>query len=122
MRTKFRFVSNSRSPGSAHSDHRSQRLIKTAASVLLPAARHSAWRVDIHTWFGLLGPARLPAELTQRLNKAFVDALNSPELRARLATLLAEPMSSTPAQFAEFVKGELAKYETVVKASGARVE
>ena len=77
---------------------------------------------DIHTWFGLFGPAKLPADVTQRLNKAFVDALNSPELRARLATLLAEPMPSSPAQFGEFVKGELAKYETVVKASGARVE
>ena len=77
---------------------------------------------DIHTWFGLFGPAKLPADQTQRLNKAFVDALNSPELRTRLATLLAEPMPSTPAQFGDFVKGELAKYETVVKASGARVE
>jgi len=77
---------------------------------------------DIHTWFGLFGPARLPADVTQRLNKAFVDALNSADLRTRLAALLAEPMPSTPAQFGDFVKGELAKYETVVKASGARVE
>ena len=36
-------------------------------------------RFDIHTWFGLFGPAKLPADVTQRLNKAFVDALNSPE-------------------------------------------
>ena len=77
---------------------------------------------DIHTWFGLFGPAKLPADVTQRLNKAFVDALNSPELRTRLATLLAEPMPSSSAQFGNFVKSELAKYETVVKASGARVE
>ena len=77
---------------------------------------------DIRTWFGLFGPARIPAGVTQRLNKAFVDALNTPELRARLATLLAEPMPSTPTQFADFVKSELAKYERVVKASGARVE
>ena len=77
---------------------------------------------DIHTWFGLFGPAKLPADVTQRLNKAFVDALNSTELRTRLATLLAEPMPSTPAQFGEFVKSELAKYQTVVKASGARVD
>ena len=77
---------------------------------------------DIHTWFGLFGPSKLQADVAQRLNKAFVDALNSPELRTRLATLLAEPMPSSPAQFGEFVKSELAKYETVVKASGARVE
>ena len=77
---------------------------------------------DVNTWFGLFGPAKMPADVTQRLNKAFVDALNSPELKARLATLLAEAMPGTPEQFGEFVKRELAKYEKVVKASGARVE
>ncbi|HEV7912775.1 MAG TPA: tripartite tricarboxylate transporter substrate binding protein [Albitalea sp.] len=79
-------------------------------------------RFDINTWFGLFGPARLPAELTQRLNKAFVDALQSPELKARLAMLLAEPMPGSPEQFGAFVKNELAKYEGVVKASGAKVD
>ena len=77
---------------------------------------------DIHTWFGLFGPARLPAETTQRLNKAFVDALNSPELKTRLAGLMAEAMPGTPEQFGAFVKRELAKYESVVKVSGAKVE
>ena len=77
---------------------------------------------NINTWFGLFGPAKLAPETTQRLNKAFVDALNSPELKARLATLMAENAASTPAQFATFVKAELAKYEKVVKASGATVE
>ncbi len=77
---------------------------------------------DIDTWFGLFGPARLPAEVTQRLNRAFVDALASPELAARLATLMAEPMASTPEQFGAFVKAENAKYERLVKASGAKVE
>ncbi len=77
---------------------------------------------DIDTWFGLFGPARLPADVTQRLNKAFVDALNSPELTARLTTLMAEPMASTPKRFAAFVKAENAKYERLVQASGAKVE
>jgi tripartite-type tricarboxylate transporter receptor subunit TctC len=77
---------------------------------------------DINTWFGLFGPAKLPADVTQRLNKAFVDALNSAELKSRFAALLAESMASTPEQFGSFVKSELAKYEKVVKASGARVE
>jgi tripartite-type tricarboxylate transporter receptor subunit TctC len=77
---------------------------------------------DIDTWFGIFAPAQLPAEATARLNKAFVDALASPELRARLAGLYAEPMAMTPERFGAFVKGELAKYERLVKASGARVE
>jgi len=77
---------------------------------------------DIDTWFGIFAPAQLPAEATARLNKAFVDALASPELRARLAGLYAEPMAMSPDRFAAFVQGELAKYERLVKASGARVE
>ncbi|CAN5212258.1 tripartite tricarboxylate transporter substrate binding protein [soil metagenome] len=79
-------------------------------------------RFDIDTWFGLFGPAKMPADVTQLLNKAFVDALNSPELKARLANLQAEPMPGTPEQFGAFVKSELAKYRSVVKASGATVE
>ncbi len=77
---------------------------------------------DISTWFGLFGPAGLPAEITARLNKAFVDALGSAEVKARLATLLAEPAPSTPAQFGAFVASELEKYRGVVKASGARAD
>jgi len=74
---------------------------------------------DIHTWFGLFGPARLEPAVTQRLNKAFVDALATPELKARMAALMAEPAPTTPGQFGDFVKAELAKYQAVVKATGA---
>ena len=77
---------------------------------------------DIHTWFGLFGPARLPADVTARLNKAFVDALNLPDVKARLATLMAEPAPSTPEAFGAFVRAEHTKYEQVVKASGARAD
>jgi tripartite-type tricarboxylate transporter receptor subunit TctC len=77
---------------------------------------------DVNTWFGLFGPAGLPAATLQRLNRAFVDALNAPDVKARLAVLLAEPSPTTPEQFAAFVKAELAKYERVVKASGAKIE
>jgi tripartite-type tricarboxylate transporter receptor subunit TctC len=79
-------------------------------------------RFDIHTWFGLFGPAKLPAEITARLNKAFVDALGSADVKARLATLMAEAAPSTPDAFAQFVRAEHAKYEHIVKASGARAD
>ncbi len=79
-------------------------------------------RFDIDTWFGIFAPAHLPAETTARLNKAFVDALASADLRSRLANLYAEPMPMAPERFAAFVKAELAKYEPLVRASGARVE
>ena len=77
---------------------------------------------DIDTWFGLFGPARLPAEVTQRLNRAFADALASPEVKARLATLMAEPIGGTPEQFAALVAREHAKYEPIVRRSGAKAD
>ena len=77
---------------------------------------------DIHTWFGLFGPARLPAETTARLNRAFVEALNSAEFKARMASLMAEPSPSTPEAFAQFVRTEHAKYGPVVQRSGAKAD
>jgi tripartite-type tricarboxylate transporter receptor subunit TctC len=79
-------------------------------------------RFDIHTWFGLFGPAKLPAEISARLNKAFVDALGAVDVKARLATLMAEPAPSTPDAFAVFVRAEHAKYEQIVKRSGAKAD
>ncbi len=79
-------------------------------------------KFDINTWFGLFGPAKLPADITAKLNAAFVEALNSPELKSRMATLMAEPAPSTPEQFGAFVKTELAKYGKVVKDSGAKLD
>ncbi|GAA4347609.1 tripartite tricarboxylate transporter substrate binding protein [Variovorax defluvii] len=77
---------------------------------------------SIDTWWGLVAPAGTPAPVVEKLNRAFVAALNAPETKTRFATLLAEPVSSTPAQFGAFMKSELAKYEKVVKATGAKVD
>ena len=77
---------------------------------------------DISTWFGLFAPAGLPAEAAARLNKAFVDAMATPEFKARMATLMAEPAAGSAEQFAAFVRAEHAKYERLVKASGASVD
>ena len=79
-------------------------------------------RFDVSTWFGLFGPARLPGDVLAKLNKAYTEALASPDLKARMATLMAEPAPMPPEQFAAFVKAELARYEPVVKASGAKVD
>lgn len=76
----------------------------------------------IDTWWGLVGPAGMPHDVVQRMNHAFVAALNSPDVKAKFATLLAEPVPTTPEAFAAFMHSELAKYEKVVKASGAKVD
>ena len=76
----------------------------------------------VDTWFGFFAPAKTPADVVAKLNEVFVAGPAAPDVKARFATFMAEPAPTTPAQFGDFVKAELAKYERVVKASGARIE
>jgi tripartite-type tricarboxylate transporter receptor subunit TctC len=88
----------------------------------VPAVAETLKGFEIDTWWGLVAPAATPKEVVAKLNQAFVTALNSPEVKARFATLMAEPVASSPEQFDAFMKRELAKYQPVVKASGAKVD
>lgn len=77
---------------------------------------------DVSTWFGVMAPAGTPAPVVARLNEAFRKALVTPEMRERLSRMGAEPAPTSPEQFAAFIRAELAKYEKVVKFSGAKVD
>ena len=88
----------------------------------IPAMSETLQGFEIDTWWGLVAPAGIPREVVERLNKAFAAALQAPETRARFGALLAEPVATTPEQFAAFMKKELNRYESVVKASGAKVD
>lgn len=77
---------------------------------------------DISTWFGVFGPAGMPAAIVDRLNSAFREALESGAVRDRLAGMGAEPSAMSPQAFGDFVRAEQRKYEQVVKASGARID
>ncbi len=76
----------------------------------------------IDTWWGLVAPANTPRDVIARLNQAFVAALQSQEAKTRFASLMAEPVTSSPEEFGSFMRSELGKYEKVVKASGAKVD
>jgi tripartite-type tricarboxylate transporter receptor subunit TctC len=76
----------------------------------------------IDTWWGLVAPAATPKDVIIRLNQAFVAALNAPETKTRFATLLAEPVPTTPEAFGTLMANERAKYQGLVKATGARVD
>jgi tripartite-type tricarboxylate transporter receptor subunit TctC len=100
--------------------------VTTAArSPLLPdvpaiAERYPGFEID--TWWGLTAPAGTPPEIVNRLNEVFGAALRSPDVQARFAQLMTEPVPGTPAQFAALIERELKRYEPVVKASGAKVD
>ena len=88
----------------------------------IPAMSETLKGFEIDTWWGLVAPAGTPREVVERLNKAFTMALQAPETRTRFGALMAEPVATTPEQFADFMKKELNRYEAVVKASGAKVD
>ena len=77
---------------------------------------------DVSTWFGVFAPAGTPPAVVGRLNETMTAALRTSDMRDRLARMGAEPAPMTSAQFAELVRSELAKYEKIVKFSGARVD
>jgi tripartite-type tricarboxylate transporter receptor subunit TctC len=73
-------------------------------------------------WFGMSGPAGIPAEVADKLNAALVAALNAPELAERLRSYGTEPNRLTPAEYTAMVAGDIARWADVVKAAGIRVE
>ena len=95
---------------------------RSAALPDVPALAEVVRDFSVDTWWGLVAPAGTPAAVVQRLNQAFVQALQAPETKARFASLMAEPVPSSPQAFGQFMASELSKYEAVVKASGAHVD
>lgn len=77
---------------------------------------------EIDTWWGLVAPAGTPADRLGQLNAAFTAALQSAEVKAKFAALMAEPAPSTPQAFDAFLQKERTKYERAVKLSGAKVD
>lgn len=73
-------------------------------------------------WFGILVPAGTPRSIVARLNRAIVAILGTQETRSRLSSQGAEPLTSTPEEFAAFIKAEIVKWGKVIKFSGARVD
>ena len=97
-------------------------LTRSSALPDIPPVADTLKGFAIDTWWGLVAPAATPKDVLNRLNQAFVAALNAPETKTRFAILLAEPVPSTGEEFGKLMANERAKYEKLVKASGARVD
>ncbi|MDO9032892.1 MAG: tripartite tricarboxylate transporter substrate binding protein [Hydrogenophaga sp.] len=95
---------------------------RTATMPDVPTVAETLPGFSIDTWWGLVVPAATPADTVRKLNAAFTQALQSPEVKSRFALLMAEPAPSSPEQFGQFMNAERTKYERVVKLSGAKVD
>jgi len=74
------------------------------------------------SWFGIVGPANMPADILNKDSTVLMAAINSPAVKEKYLALGAQPVGNTPAQFATFIKNEITKWTKVVKDSGAKVD
>jgi tripartite-type tricarboxylate transporter receptor subunit TctC len=88
----------------------------------VPTFREQGFDLVSGSWFGLSGPAGLPAAVVERLSRAVRATVASPEVRARLIETGGTPGDLTPEGYTEFVRDEHARWAALVRASGARAE
>jgi tripartite-type tricarboxylate transporter receptor subunit TctC len=75
---------------------------------------------DMTTWWGLMGPSKMPVEAVQRLAAEIMKAMDAPDVRERLRAMGSETGAvRTPEQFTAFVEAERRLYAKLVKQSGA---
>ena len=76
--------------------------------------------VDAENWYGMVGPAKMPADIVAKLNAVTVEALKSPDVIQKLSPQGANLVGNKPEEFAVFIKSEIAKWAKLVEASGAK--
>jgi tripartite-type tricarboxylate transporter receptor subunit TctC len=74
------------------------------------------------TWTGVIAPAGVPKPIIVKLNAAINKALTSEAFKEKFAKIGDEPAGGTPEEFAATIKADSAKWEEVVRRSGARLE
>jgi tripartite-type tricarboxylate transporter receptor subunit TctC len=99
------------------SDHRSAAFpdLPTIAEAGVPG-------YEAGTWTGVIAPAGVPRPIVDKLNAAINKAIASPTFQARFAQIGDEPAGGTPEDFARLIAADSAKWEDVVKRSGAKIE
>ncbi len=89
----------------------------------IPTLDESGYKgFDAQQWYGVVGPAGMPAPIVKQLNETLATVLKSPELRERLSVEAIEPITMTPEQFAAFIKSEIARWTQLAKARNIELE
>ena len=70
---------------------------------------------DAQQWYGVVGPAGMPAPIVRQLNESLATVLRAPDLREKLSVEAIEPMVMTPDEFAAFIKSDIARWTRLAK-------
>ena len=73
---------------------------------------------ELTSWFGVMGPANMPRDVLDRLNGAVIKAIAQKDVQDKFVAGGSEPESSTPEQFAQLIRDDVAKFARIVKAAG----
>ncbi len=89
----------------------------------LPTLDESGFKgFDAQQWYGVVGPAGIPAPIVKQLNESLAIVLRAPDLREKLAVEAIEPMVTTPEQFAAFIAADIARWTKLAKARNIVLE
>jgi tripartite-type tricarboxylate transporter receptor subunit TctC len=88
----------------------------------VPAIAETLPGYEALAWFGLFGPAAMPAELVRQVNAEMVRALADPKVRDLVRSQGGDPGGGTPEQFQAFVKAEIDKWAKVIRRAGVEQE
>ena len=77
---------------------------------------------DVTSWYSIVAPAATPPAVVERLQKEIARALTSPDVKAKLTGIGAEPIANTPEEFAAMIRVETAKWSKIVKDANIKVE
>jgi len=96
---------------------------RSAALPEVPTAEEAGLpNFDVTTWYGILVPSGTPRPIVMRLNSELVKIMHSPEMKQRLGGMATETMTSTPEEFAAYIRQEIAKWGDVVRKAGLKAD
>jgi tripartite-type tricarboxylate transporter receptor subunit TctC len=87
----------------------------------VPTLKESGIDVEADAWNGLIAPAGTPPALIAKIQREVSEAINSPELKAKFATQIMEPVGGSPAEFKAQIDADLARWTPVIKQAGIKV-
>ena len=96
---------------------------RSSAAPTIPTVAESGFpNYAVTQWYGVLAPAKTPRPIVNRLNGAFVTVIDDPEMAEHFAKDGAEGASSTPQQFAAFLKSEQSRWARLIKNAGLQAK